>query len=98
MGCWVISGVSEILTSNHSDVEYFPIFVVQEGFSALWTGVGPNIARNAIVNAAELASYDQIKQVGGDTQCTMYTHMCIHVYTHMYTHVWPLPEVRTANL
>ncbi|KAL9273014.1 Mitochondrial uncoupling protein 1-like protein [Drosera capensis] len=34
----------------------------QEGFAALWTGVGPNIARNAIINAAELASYDQIKQ------------------------------------
>lgn len=35
----------------------------QEGVSALWTGLGPNIARNAIVNAAELASYDQIKEV-----------------------------------
>ncbi|KAJ4849925.1 Mitochondrial uncoupling protein 2 [Turnera subulata] len=34
----------------------------QEGLSALWTGLGPNIARNAIVNAAELASYDHIKQ------------------------------------
>ncbi|MED6196111.1 Matrilysin [Stylosanthes scabra] len=28
----------------------------------LWTGIGPNIARNAIINAAELASYDQVKQ------------------------------------
>ncbi|OMO85157.1 Dicarboxylate carrier 2 [Corchorus capsularis] len=34
----------------------------QEGVTALWTGLGPNIARNAIINAAELASYDQIKQ------------------------------------
>ena len=25
----------------------------------LWRGVGPNVARNAIINAAELASYDQ---------------------------------------
>ncbi|XP_057536020.1 mitochondrial uncoupling protein 2-like [Amaranthus tricolor] len=33
----------------------------QEGLLALWTGVGPNIARNAIINAAELASYDQVK-------------------------------------
>ena len=32
-----------------------------EGVAALWTGLGPNIARNAIINAAELASYDQIK-------------------------------------
>ncbi|KAJ0720758.1 putative mitochondrial carrier domain superfamily [Helianthus annuus] len=35
----------------------------QEGVVALWTGLGPNIARNATVNAAELASYDHIKQV-----------------------------------
>ena len=26
----------------------------------LWRGIGPNVARNAIVNAAELASYDQV--------------------------------------
>jgi len=35
----------------------------QEGFTKLWTGLGPNVARNAIINAAELASYDQVKQV-----------------------------------
>ena len=29
----------------------------------MWTGLGPNVARNAIINAAELASYDQFKQV-----------------------------------
>ncbi|XP_029126182.1 mitochondrial uncoupling protein 1-like [Cajanus cajan] len=33
-----------------------------EGVQALWTGLGPNIARNAIINAAELASCDQVKQ------------------------------------
>ena len=38
------------------------MIVRQEGLAALWTGLGPNIARNAIINAAELASYDQIKQ------------------------------------
>ena len=37
--------------------------IIQEGVGALWTGIGPNIARNAIINAAELASYDQVKQV-----------------------------------
>ncbi|XP_065879906.1 mitochondrial uncoupling protein 2 [Euphorbia lathyris] len=40
---------------------YFTI-ARQEGLGALWTGLGPNIARNAIINAAELASYDQVKQ------------------------------------
>ncbi|KAM5583392.1 mitochondrial uncoupling protein 2 [Rosa sericea] len=40
---------------------YFTI-VRQEGLGALWTGLGPNVARNAIINAAELASYDQVKE------------------------------------
>lgn len=34
----------------------------EEGLLGLWKGLGPNVARNAIINAAELASYDQIKQ------------------------------------
>ena len=34
----------------------------QEGIAGLWKGLGPNIARNALINAAELASYDQIKE------------------------------------
>ncbi|KAI4306660.1 hypothetical protein L6164_029918 [Bauhinia variegata] len=41
---------------------YYTI-VKEEGLGALWTGLGPNIARNAIINAAELASYDQIKRM-----------------------------------
>ncbi|XP_018721147.2 mitochondrial uncoupling protein 1 isoform X2 [Eucalyptus grandis] len=40
----------------------YSTIIRQEGVAALWTGVGPNIARNAIINAAELASYDQIKE------------------------------------
>ncbi|CAL0302648.1 unnamed protein product [Lupinus luteus] len=40
----------------------YSTIVRQEGVTALWTGIGPNIARNAIINAAELASYDQVKQ------------------------------------
>jgi solute carrier family 25 uncoupling protein 8/9 len=34
----------------------------EEGIAGLWKGLGPNVARNAIINAAELASYDQVKQ------------------------------------
>ena len=34
----------------------------EEGIRGLWKGLGPNVARNAIINAAELASYDQVKQ------------------------------------
>jgi solute carrier family 25 uncoupling protein 8/9 len=40
----------------------YSIIIKEEGLGALWTGLGPNIARNALINAAELASYDQIKQ------------------------------------
>ncbi|XP_050380788.1 mitochondrial uncoupling protein 1-like [Argentina anserina] len=34
----------------------------QEGVGALWTGIGPNLTRNSVVNAAELVSYDTVKQ------------------------------------
>lgn len=34
----------------------------EEGITAFWTGWGPNVVRNSVINAAELASYFQIKQ------------------------------------
>jgi len=34
-----------------------------DGIKGLWRGLGPNVARNATINAAELATYDQIKQM-----------------------------------
>jgi len=34
-----------------------------EGVRGLWTGYGPNLARNCVVNAAELVAYDQAKQM-----------------------------------
>ena len=40
----------------------FSAFALQEGLAGLWTGLGPNVMRNAIINAAELASYDQVKE------------------------------------
>ena len=40
----------------------YSAIVKTEGVKALWTGLGPNVARNAIINAAELASYDAIKE------------------------------------
>lgn len=35
----------------------------ERGPLGFWTGWGPNVARNAVINAAELASYDQFKQI-----------------------------------
>lgn len=40
----------------------YGIIAREEGLAGLWRGITPNVARNAIVNAAELASFDQIKQ------------------------------------
>lgn len=45
-----------------SAVAAYGIIAREEGVLGLWTGLGPNIARNSIINAAELASYDQVKQ------------------------------------
>lgn len=45
-----------------SAVAAYGIIARTEGIAALWTGIGPNIARNATINAAELASYDHIKE------------------------------------
>lgn len=33
------------------------------GVPAFWTGIIPNILRNSVINAAEIASYDQYKQM-----------------------------------
>lgn len=45
-----------------SSIAAYGMIVRTEGVRALWTGLSPNIARCAIINAAELATYDQIKQ------------------------------------
>lgn len=37
--------------------------VAQEGVRGLWTSWSANCVRNSIINAAELASYDQYKQM-----------------------------------
>jgi len=40
----------------------YATIVRTEGVAGLWTGLGPNIARNSIINASELASYDTAKE------------------------------------
>jgi len=39
-------------------VDCYRKIVQADGVKGLWIGVGPNILRNSIVNAAEIASYD----------------------------------------
>jgi len=37
--------------------------VAKDGVIGLWRGLAPNVCRNSVINAAELATYDQFKQV-----------------------------------
>jgi len=39
----------------------YSTIIKEEGLKGLWTGWTANVARNAVINASELASYDQIK-------------------------------------
>jgi solute carrier family 25 uncoupling protein 8/9 len=32
--------------------------IAEKGLPGLWVGIAPNIMRNSIINAAEIASYD----------------------------------------
>ncbi|CAN6242344.1 unnamed protein product [Urochloa humidicola] len=57
-------GKANAIKRNYSGaLNAYATIIRQEGIGALWTGLGPNVARNAIINAAELASYDQFKQM-----------------------------------
>ncbi|CAL5018759.1 unnamed protein product [Urochloa decumbens] len=57
-------GKANTVKRNYSGaLNAYATIIRQEGIGALWTGLGPNVARNAIINAAELASYDQFKQM-----------------------------------
>ncbi len=42
-------------------IDAYKKIVTEEGVKGLYSGLGPNIIRNSVMNAAELASYDQIK-------------------------------------
>lgn len=46
-----------------SSIDCYAKTVKTDGVKGLWVGVGPNMMRNSVINAAELASYDQFKQL-----------------------------------
>lgn len=46
-----------------SSMDCYKKTVQTDGLKGLWVGVGPNIMRNSVINAAELAAYDQFKQL-----------------------------------
>lgn len=47
----------------NGSVDCYKKIVASDGVTGLWVGVVPNIMRNSVINAAELASYDQFKQM-----------------------------------
>lgn len=49
------------LTIAHALNPQYCVIVQSEGVAGLWTGVSPAVQRAFIVNAAELATYDQAK-------------------------------------
>ena len=51
--------------------------IAKDGVKGLWVGVGPNIMRNATINAAELAAYDQFKQLA--LQIGMPNNLATHI-------------------
>ncbi|KAG4981004.1 hypothetical protein JHK84_034587 [Glycine max] len=58
-----------------------------EGVGALWTGIGPYIARNGIINVVELGSYDQVKQVMKKTlDCIVEFIQSTHALSLMYSY------------
>lgn len=47
----------------NGSMDCYKKILATDGITGLWVGVFPNIMRNSIINAAELASYDQFKQI-----------------------------------
>jgi solute carrier family 25 (mitochondrial uncoupling protein), member 8/9 len=60
-------GNSSISNKNHmrysGALDCYQKIIKLEGVSGLWTSWSANVVRNSIINAAELASYDQYKQI-----------------------------------
>jgi len=59
-------------------IDAFRKILANEGIKGFWKGVGPNIVRNSIINAAELATYDQAKQTALKT-----FHLKDNLSTHL---------------
>ena len=54
----------------------------QEGVAALWTGIGPNIARNVAVSTSALASYDQVGLEGVTRGLSLCMPSCLELGRH----------------
>ena len=57
----------------------------EEGLLGLWKGVTPNIGRNAIINAAELASYDSVRLT--PSECA-FLFLCTPLHSMLIEWCW----------
>lgn len=46
-----------------SSIDCYKKTFAKDGVKGLWVGWGPNVMRNSVINASELAAYDQFKQM-----------------------------------
>ena len=53
----------QIKTFYKGTTDCYVKIIRKEGVSALWTSWSANVVRNSVINAAEIASYDQYKQM-----------------------------------
>ena len=59
-------------------IDCYRKIIASEGIKGLWTSWSANVVRNSIINTAELASYDQYKQIltqGGYMEDRMPCHL-----------------------
>lgn len=47
----------------NGSIDCYKKTMAKDGAKGLWVGWGPNVMRNSVINAAEIASYDQFKQI-----------------------------------
>jgi solute carrier family 25 uncoupling protein 8/9 len=57
-----LQGQDESNKRYNNMIDCYRKIVKSEGVAGLWTGWGPNVMRNSLFNAMELAGYDQFKQ------------------------------------
>ena len=68
-----------------SSIDCYKKTFQSQGIRGLWTGWTPNVCRNSIMNACELASYDQFKQMAMSYGCEdcFQTHFLCCVLTSL---------------
>lgn len=58
-----LQGDKNAVTPRYKSTTHaYKTILAEEGVLGFWTGLGPNVVRNSVINAAELISYTEIKK------------------------------------